>query len=297
MLLDRSLVTSKGQSLTGDTIFYDRRSGFGEVFGNMVLNDSIRSVIMEGQYGFYNERTEYSFATDSARLLEFSRGDTLYLHADTLKSHLVLPDSTRLLQAYHGVRFFRIDAQGVCDSMEFTSVDSLLHMYKLPIIWNENYQITGDTIRIHMNDSTVDWALIPGSAFAAQHKDSVFYDQVSGKELKAWFEQGQLRQIDVNGNAQTIFYPQERDSTLTGLNKAESGFLRMYLKNQQMEKIIIWPQPQGSMTPLDLIKPEQLYLPAYKWYSDLRPVSPEDIFRKPEVKIEVVEEKKHRFNH
>lgn len=50
-----------------------------------------------------------------------------------------------------------------------------------------------------------------------------------------------------------IFYPQERDSTLTGLNKAESGFLRMYLKNQQMEKIIIWPQPQGSMTPLDLI--------------------------------------------
>lgn len=105
MLLDRSLVMSKGQSLTGDTIFYDRRSGFGEVFGNMVLNDSIRSVIMEGQYGFYNERTEYSFATDSARLLEFSRGDTLYLHADTLKSHLVLPDSTRLLQAYHGVRF------------------------------------------------------------------------------------------------------------------------------------------------------------------------------------------------
>mgnify|MGYP007084348734 CR=1 FL=1 len=89
----------------------------------------------------------------------------------------------------------------------------------------------------------------------------------------------------------------KREWTWTWLNKAESGFLRMYLKNQQMEKIIIWPQPQGSMTPLDLIKPEQLYLPAYKWYSDLRPVSPEDIFRKPEVKIEVVEEKKHRFNH
>lgn len=51
----------------------------------------------------------------------------------------------------------------------------------------------------------IDWALIPGSAFAAQHKDSVFYDQVSGKELKAWVEQGQLRQIDVNGNAQTDF--------------------------------------------------------------------------------------------
>ncbi len=118
MLLKRSVITSKGQSLTGDTIYYDRASGFGEVFGNMALTDSTRSVTMEGQYGFYNELTEYSFATDSARMLEYSRGDTLYLHADTIKSHLILPDSTRLMQAYHGVRFFRVDAQGVCDSME-----------------------------------------------------------------------------------------------------------------------------------------------------------------------------------
>ncbi len=29
----------------------------------------------------------------------------------------------------------------------------------------------------------------------------------------------------------------------------------------------------------------------------MRPVSTEEIFRKPEFKIEVVEEKKHRFNH
>ncbi len=300
MLLKRSVITSKGQSLTGDTIYYDRASGFGEVFGNMALTDSTRSVTMEGQYGFYNELTEYSFATDSARMLEYSRGDTLYLHADTIKSHLILPDSTRLMQAYHGVRFFRVDAQGVCDSMEFTSSDSLLHMYKLPIIWNESYQVTGDTIRIHMNDSTVDWALIPGSAFVAQHKDSVFFDQVSGKELKAWFEGGELRKIDVSGNAQTIFYPQERDSTLTGLNKAESGFLQMLLKNQQMEKIIIWPQPQGTMTPMDLIKPEQLYLPAYQWYDELRPTGPEDIYRRPERKVEAVEEEKktkHRFKH
>ena len=101
----------------------------------------------------------------------------------------------------------------------------------------------------------------------------------------------------MSGNAQSIFYPQERDSTLTGLNKAESGFLTMYLKDQKMEKIIIWPQPQGSLTPMEQVKPDQLYLPAYKWYSELRPTGPDDIFRKPKVKVEVVEEdkKKHRF--
>lgn len=72
MLLDRSIVVSKSQQLTGDTIYYDRDKGFGEVFGNMFMNDTLRKVIMEGQYGFYNEKTEYSFATDSARVLEYS---------------------------------------------------------------------------------------------------------------------------------------------------------------------------------------------------------------------------------
>ncbi len=299
MLLKRSVVFSKGQSLTGDTIFYNRAKGFGEVFGNMVLTDTIRSVIMEGQYGFYNELTEYSFATDSARMLEYSQGDTLYLHADTLTAQLVLPDSTRLMQGYRGVRFFRTDMQGVCDSLQFTTADSLLNMYIEPILWNENYQVTGDTIRVHMNDSTVDWAFIPGSAFVAQHKDSVYYDQVSGKEMMAYFIDGELHQIDINGNALTIFYPQERDSTMTGLNRAEGGFIRMFLQQRQMEKIIIWPQPKGSLTPMEMITPKQLYLPAFQWQEELRPTTPADIYRRPEKKVESVEEKKtkHRFSH
>ncbi len=301
MLLKRSVVTSKGQSLTGDTIFYNRASGFGEVFGNMVLTDTTRSVTMEGQYGFYNELTEFSFATDSARMLEYSQGDTLYLHADSLTMQLVLPDSTRLMRGYYGVRFYRTDMQGVCDSLQFATADSLLNMYKEPVIWHENYQVTGDTIKVHMNDSTADWALIPGSAFVAQHKDSTYFDQVSGKEIKAWFVEGELRQIDVSGNAQTIFYPQERDSTLTGLNHAEGGFIRMFLREQQMDKIIIWPQPKGSLTPMNMITPEKLYLPAYQWFETLRPTGPDDIYRRPDPQVEeAMEEKtetKHRFEH
>ena len=99
--------------------------------------------------------------------------------------------SIRLRQIRHAYWSFREAIRCICMPILLNltwycpSVDSLLHMYKLPIIWNENYQITGDTIRIHMNDSTVDLALIPGSAFAAQHKDSVFYRSLSNFN---WFE-------------------------------------------------------------------------------------------------------------
>lgn len=43
-----------------------------------------------------------------------------------------------------------------------------------------------------MNDSTVRWAHVPAFAFATQQKDTAFFDQLSGKDLKAFFKEGRL---------------------------------------------------------------------------------------------------------
>lgn len=168
-LYNRSLIVSKSQKLTGDTIFYDRNNGFGEVFGHMVVDDTLRMMQMHGNYGFYNEFREESFATDSALLIDYSQPDTLYLHADTLES--LRPDNVkRILQAYHDVRIYRSDMQAICDSMIYDVEDSVLIMMDGPIMWNLDYQIFGDTIKVFMNDSTIDWAHIPAFAFATQQK-------------------------------------------------------------------------------------------------------------------------------
>lgn len=287
MLLDRSVVVSKGQTLTGDTIYYDRNSGFGEVFGNMILNDSARKVIMEGQYGYYNEKTEYAFATDSALAIEYSGIDTLFLHADTLKSY---NDSLmRIMEAYHGARFFRNASQGVCDSMVYLVSDSVLLMFNDPVLWNENYQIFGDTIKVYMRDSTINWAHVPRNAFATEQKDSLFFNQLSGTELRAYFRNGELHQVDMSGNVETIYYPQERDSSYIGLNNAIGGFLRMFLKNSTLEKMVLWPQPEGTLTPVALIKQDMLYLPRYQWFEYRRPQNKYDIFRKAPIRKEDAE--------
>ena len=58
LLLDQSEIYSGDKILIGDSIAYDRDAGFGEAFGNMCLRDTVQKVMLEGQYGFYNERTE-----------------------------------------------------------------------------------------------------------------------------------------------------------------------------------------------------------------------------------------------
>lgn len=296
LLLDRSEVVSGNRILTGDSIAYNRTEGFGEAFGNMCLRDTTEKVMLLGEYGFYNEKTEYAFATDSARFLEYSQGDTLYLHADTLKMTTV--DSIyREVKGYYGVRFYRKDLQGVCDSMQFNSRDSVLYMYNDPIIWNEQYQMYGDTILIYMSDSTIDHAHVKRFAFAAQYVDSTYYNQLKGNDLKAFFEEGAIRQIDVAGNAESIFYPLEKGGAMVGLNETKSGFLTIWVKDNQLDKLKIWPTPVGTMTPIPDLKPDQKYLKDFYWFDYIRPKDKNDIYQVVKRKVQDAPKRSNKFVH
>ena len=140
------------------------------------------------------------------------------------------------MKAYHKVRMYRTDVQGVCDSLVYNSKDSCMTMYTDPILWNEGQQLLGEQIKIYMNDSTIDWAHIINQALTVEMKDSIHYNQVSGKEMKAYFINGDMRHIEVIGNVLTAFYPEEKDSTMTGFNCLEGSVLHLYMKDKKMEK-------------------------------------------------------------
>ncbi len=296
LLLDQSQVESGEKILIGDSIFYNRDTGMGEVYGSMSLIDTAQHVTLQGEYGYYNEQTGYAFATDSARFLEYSQGDTLFLHADTLQ--MVTVDSVyREIKAYYGVRFYRIDMQGVCDSMQFNTRDSVLYMYTEPVLWNEQYQLYGDTIAIYMNDSTIEYAHVIQFAFAAQHVDSSYYNQLKGNDLKAYFEGQAVHQIDVAGNAESIFYPLEKDGAKVGMNETKSGFLTIWVKDNKLDKLKIWPSPVGSMTPIPDLKPDQKMLKDFYWFDYLRPKNRDDIYEVVKRKATESPKRSNKFVH
>lgn len=90
-LYSRSLVVTKtGKTLTGDTLFYDRKSGYGQAWGNMVLNDTVNKSKLLGDYGFYNELTDSAFVTGHALAVDYSSADSLSLHGDTIRAFRVI---------------------------------------------------------------------------------------------------------------------------------------------------------------------------------------------------------------
>ncbi len=279
-LFDRSTVVARdGQTLTGDTLYYDRKKTYGEARGNVILTDTAHHVILDGDYGYHDDVAHYSFVTRNARAREFSGKDTLYLHADTLCTIIEGEDSLRLLRAFNKVKFYRVDVQGMCDSMQVSEGDSILRLFKQAVIWSDDRQIVCDEINVHFNDSTVDWATLPLPGIVVSHVGERYYDQLSGKRMTATFENGEMRRLDVTGNVMAIMYPQENDSTYNKMVNAESGYMTLLLKpKQEVEKLTMWPEVTGQVTPLFQLKSSQMFLPQFVWYEDKRPLTPDDIF-------------------
>ena len=280
-LYQRSVLTNDGKQLTGDTLFYDRNEGIGEVFHNMVMTDTVNKNMMTGDYGYYDEKTKYAFATRRAVAIDYSQGDSLFLHADTLmlKTFNLDTDSMfREMRAFHKVRFYRTDVQGVCDSMVFSTKDSCLTLYDNPILWNENQQLLGEKILIYMNDSTIDWAHIINQALSVEQVDSTKYNQVTGKEMKAFFRNGEMKKAEVIGSVRLVYYPMDSDSTLIGMNVSETSQLDIYLENQQLDHMVMSPKSNGTLYPLPQIPKGKDKLSNFVWFDYIRPLNKDDIF-------------------
>ena len=278
VLLDRSQVLSGERILTGDSLAHDQNLGIGEAFGNVRIIDTAQQVTLTGHYGYYEENTKYAFVTDSACALEYSQGDTLYAYSDMFDMTTV--DSTsRVLRGIGGVRIYRSDIQGICDSMRMNTADSVLRMFGNPVLWNEKQQLFGDTIIIYMADSTVEYVHVPTSAFVAQEVEPGYYNQLGGNDLKAYFDGKNIRQIDIDGNAESIFYPLEQDSTMIGRNYTKSAYLSMWFKEGKFERWKIWSVSNNLLLPLPDLTSEEKTLKKFVWYDEVRPVDSYDIFR------------------
>jgi lipopolysaccharide export system protein LptA len=281
MLLDRSfLVNKEGKSITGDTIFYDKAIKYGEVFGNAILNDTVQKSTLYGNYVYYNEDTELGIATDSALLVDWSDEENhMYIHADTLQTW---KDSVFTeAKAWRNVRLYREDIQGISDSLLYSSRDSVINLLNMPVLWQENQQFSSDKIQVFTKHQDVERVHMQQSAMSVEKVDSAFFNQLSGKDIIAYVDSGKLHRVEVNGNAETIYFVREdADSTLIGVNRTESSFVVMHFINKKIDRIVLTPASSGVFYPIEKKTDEIIYMDGFFWLEEQRPLSKEDVFLK-----------------
>ena len=282
-LYGRSTVNDKDKTITGDSLYYDDKTGQSEGYGDVVYVDKKNKNSLLCQRFNYNEKTGVGWATGKLFAKDYSQKDTLYVHADSVKffTYNINTDSVyRMAHCFKHVRAYRQDVQAVCDSMVANSKDSCLTMYRDPIVWNANRQLLGEVIKIYMQDSTVKEAHVLGQALSVeQMPDSVHFNQLSSKDMFAYFIDGNVRRNDAVSNVRSIYFSvDDKDSTLIGLNYLETDTMRMFISaERQLQKI--WTcRFEATLYPMSQIPPGKEKLEAFGWFDYVRPLNKDDLF-------------------
>lgn len=279
-----SYMESGNNKMWGDTLTYEQNIGVLRAYNYVKLEDISQKLIITGKKGVYNELTQFSLVTDSALMLQYAGIDTLFLHADTL---VYKPDTANLdirtLKAFNHVRFFRPDVQGKCDSLTYSVTDSVILMYNDPILWSLFNQLSGEVIKINSNNGHLDNIELNTNGMILSKKDAIHYDQIKGKIVTGFLKDNKLDRIEVDGSAETIYFPDDKQK-LIGCNRAASSYLTIFMKNNGVNKVLMQPQTSGTFTPMKMVTEENSRLSDFNWVPAERPISKQDIFRKEESK-------------
>ncbi len=281
-------VDASGQTLMGDTINRDQAAEIGIARCNVVLIDTNEKFEVHGDHAIYHEKDSTSLVTENMMLLQDMDGDTFFLVADTLYS-LLDTAGERLIRTYHNNRFFKSDMQGACDSLLYHTSDSVIYLFTDPILWSDDNQITADSIRITMKNQVIDKMYMDQNAFIIAKEDSIYFNQIKGRNMIGHFIEDELRIVEVFGNGETVYYPREEDNTLIGVNETQCSQMKIRIDSNQIKKISFYDKPTAVLTPSDDMASSGLRLEDFNWRIEERPLSKEDLFMPIGWRVETVD--------
>jgi lipopolysaccharide export system protein LptA len=283
----KSSIDNKKQIVKGDSLYFNKKTGYGEAFRNVSITDTTYNVIVTGNYAWYFKTPEKFLVTDRAVFIQVSKNDSMFLHADTINAISVSPPVSlsdtsgkafRLMRAYHNCRIFSKGLQAKCDSLSYSFQDSVIRLYCAPVLWSETNQMTSDSIAIFTKNRQADVMELYSSAFIASLVDSIRYNQIKGRNMKGLFKDNKLYKLIVDGNGETIYFLTDKEGQV-GWNRAKSSSLEIYINDGKIAEIDEYQNPEGILNP-PMKEEDKQRLPGFTWLDRLRPKNKNDIFRK-----------------
>lgn len=279
-LKKNAYLQDKANILEGDLLYYDKAIGVAEVFKNVQMTDTVQNIVVKGGYANYRKKEQFAYVVDRALAILIEDGDSLFIHADTLKVMLDSADKVETLLAYRHMKFFREDFQGMSDSMVYQMKDSTIYFYKDPVIWHKENQFRASEIQLVIRHGELDSIVFKKDVFLTSQDtiDPQYFNQVKGNTMVGWFKENDLRKLHVLGNSETIYFLWEEDKTPVGMTRISSSDMNIFLKDNQLETITYLKEPKAKLYPPERIPADQLKLNGFLWLIDKRPKKKEDIF-------------------
>jgi len=289
----RSRIIDGPKILDADSIISEANTAIAS--GNVIWTDTIEEVTIKCAHLNFNKDTEKIIASGKRPLLiSLMDGDTFYMSSDTLisfhKERLVETDtltgtqifekdSSRTMIAYPDVRILKSNLQAIADSVSYSVADSIFEFYKNPIIWSDTSQFTADTLYMLLANDEIDKIYLKERAMIINSPDEVYFNQIKGRNITAFFLENELRKMKVVGNAESIYYALDDVKAYVGLNKTVCSEMLMYFSNNSVDDIRFYAQPKANTYPMGQVNHTAERLAGFRWEIKKRPNTLEDLLK------------------
>ncbi|MBL7760797.1 MAG: hypothetical protein JNK08_08880 [Sediminibacterium sp.] len=308
-LYKRSVIEDSSYTFTADDMAFDDSTGLSEFRGNAVYRgkDTAQGFDMIANNIKTNKKTNSLIATQQPLLLIKQGADSIYITADTLYTarlsdlmkHRNVPQirdslpgippipasdkqaedsSDKFFEAYFNVKIFSDSLQARGDSLFYSLKDSVFRLFKSPIVWAQENQITGDTIYLFLKEKKPERLFVFENAMAINRVDSsVYFNQLKGTSINALFTDGKISSMRAKGNAANVYYATDEEKRFIGVNKSSSDVIDVFFEDSKPQKVVFLRNLEGKSYPMRQVDHDEIKLRNFKWLNDQRPKTKFDI--------------------
>jgi len=304
----RPIIQDGKTKVIADRVRFNDSTGISQAEGNAIVIDSAQQTVIIAGEIFRNDKTESILAFNKPLMIVKQEEDSIYITADTLFSARLtdlygVPDSSkkdtvkrklvdtkekdstnRYFEAFYHVRIFSDSVQSVSDSMFYSFKDSVFRLYKDPVVWSKENQVTGDTILLFTKNKKADRIKVFENSLLVNKVQGDFFNQVKSARMDGYLTDGSIDSVRARGFAECIYYLQNEDSSFTGVNQSNSDVIDIYFapdstgKDKELRKVVFRSAVKGTLWPMRAKTPEELRLRNFKWLEARRPKTKYELY-------------------
>lgn len=288
------IVETEESRIKAQELFYDEAKAYYEGKEDVRVLNKERQVEVYGDIGKYWETRKYSLVHGKALVRRYFEADTLFLTADTLISQDSEADTAKFLLAFNSIQLTKSGLAGIADSLVYNYSDSSIRLFRDPVMWNQKSQISADSMVFYIANEELDRVFMKDKAFAIMSDTLFNFNQMKGRRMTGYFKEGQIENLEIDGNGESLYYALEADTLIQGVNRILSSTIKLTFQNGAIRKSNFGVRPDGKFTPVQKIDEKISRLEGFKWRIEEKPARSDiDEWRKP---VEIDLEAKNLFN-
>ncbi len=249
--------------VSGDVKWQDLKEGSVLYTSEAILSEESKTFVAYGDRPVFVMISENEDSVDST-----------FIMADTLRRDRIEPveDSISLVKGFYDVLIWNSSFSAVCDSLAVHESDSVIFLYKQPIIWNDSSQIWGDTVSLFLKNKNINEATVKQNAKGlVLTKRAEYQNQLSGREMFIDFEENEIQDILLVGNAQSIYFVEDEEEAYVGANEIKSGRMLILFEEKDLSKIKFFSEVDGIFHDIDGLQMSEIGLEGIESFFSRKP--------------------------